>query len=81
MQEQVVDKGRSPGPDSATVVEIVPMNMEVGLGSEDILWFERAVKDFSGREICQSILVPFYWNQRGTGILIPDMPSILYVNS
>lgn len=59
MQEQVVDKAGSPGPDSATVFEIVPMNMEVGLGSEDVLWFERAVKDFSGREICPSILVPF----------------------
>lgn len=43
--------------------------------------FERAVKESSGREICQSTLMPFYWNQRGIGILIPITPSIPYVKS
>lgn len=55
-----MDNTRSTGPVSATVFKIVPMDMEVGLGSEDTLGFEYAGKDSSERKICQATSVSFY---------------------
>lgn len=59
VQEQEMDKARSTAPVPAAVFKIFPMSMELGLGTEDALWFECAVKESSRREIYTSTLV-FY---------------------